>query len=54
MVITALGVVIAIFLFEVIWPIFEDDAASPLQTAWFAGGLLVVAALAFVSLSGPS
>lgn len=50
----ALGITIALFLFEVVWPIFDDDPASPLQTAWVTGGLLVVALLAFVSLSGPS
>jgi hypothetical protein len=47
-------VAIALFLFEVVWPIFDDDPVSPLQTAYFTGGLIVVALLALVSLSGSS
>lgn len=50
----ALGLAIALFLFEVIWPILDDDPASPLQTAYFTSGLIVVALLALVSLGGPS
>jgi hypothetical protein len=50
----ALGFAIALFLFEVVWPIFDDDPVSPLQTAYFTGGLIVVALLALVSLGGPS
>ena len=50
----SLGIAIALFLFEVVWPIFDDDPASPLQTAWFTGGLLIVTLLALVSFGGRS
>jgi hypothetical protein len=50
----ALGVAIALFLFEVVWPIFDDDPASLLQTACFTGGLVLAALLALVYWSGPS
>lgn len=54
MVIVALGFAIALFLFEVVWPIFDDDPASALQTAYVTGGLIVVAFLALVYWGGPS
>ncbi len=54
MVTVALGITIALFLFEVVWPIFDDDPASPLQTAYFTGGLVVVTVLALISLGGQS
>ena len=44
----ALGLTIALFLFEVVWPLLDDDPASIQQTAWFAGGLIVVAGFALV------
>jgi hypothetical protein len=50
----ALGIAISLFLFEVIWPILDDDPASPLQTAYFTAGLIVATLLALVSLGGPS
>lgn len=50
----ALGLTIALFLFEVIWPIFDDDPASILQTGYFGGGLIVVMILALVYWGGPS
>jgi hypothetical protein len=50
----ALGLVIALFVFEVVWPIFDDDPASILQTASFGGGLIVVTILALVYWSGTS
>ena len=49
----ALGLSLALFLFEVVWPVFDDDPASIMQTASFTGGLIVVAVLAFVYWSGP-
>jgi hypothetical protein len=54
MVTVALGLAIALFVFEVAWPIFDDDPASVLQTACFSGGLIVVTLLALVYWSGPS
>lgn len=54
MVTAALGVAIALFLFEVVWPIFDDDPASVLQTACFGGGLMLAALLALVYWSRPS
>ena len=45
---TALGVAVALFVFEVIWPLFDDDPASVSQTAAFGGGLIVVALLSFI------
>jgi hypothetical protein len=50
----ALGFAIALFLFEVAWPIFDDDPVSPLQTAYFTGGLIVVTLFALMFWSGPS
>ena len=50
----ALGIAIALFAFEVVWPIFDDDPASILQTACFSGGLIVVILLTLVYWSGPS
>ncbi len=50
----ALGVAIALFLFEVVWPIFDDDPASILQTACFSGGLFVAGLLALVYWRGPT
>jgi hypothetical protein len=50
----AVGLAIALFLFEVVWPTFDDDPASILQTAYFSGGLIVVTLLALVHWSGPS
>lgn len=49
----ALGLTVVLFLFEVIWPYFDDDPASAVQTVWFTAGLIVVALLAFVALTGP-
>jgi hypothetical protein len=45
---------IAFFLTEVVWPIFDDDPVSPLQMAYFTGGLIVVMLFALVFWSGPS
>ncbi len=53
-VVIALGLAIALFLFEVIWPVFDDDPASIAQTAYFTGGLVVVGVLAFAYWSHPS
>lgn len=50
----AVGLAIALFLVEVIWPIFDDDPVSPLQLAYFTGGLIVVMLFALVFWSGPS
>jgi hypothetical protein len=49
----AVGLSLALFLFEVVWPVFDDDPASIMQTVWFTGGLIAVAVLAFVYWSGP-
>ena len=44
----AVGLALALFLFEVVWPVFDDDPASMIQTAWFSSGLIAIALLAFV------
>ena len=45
---------IAFFFMRVVWPIFDDDPVSPLQMAYFTGGLVVVTLLALVFWSGLS
>lgn len=50
----ALGLTIALFVFEVVWPIFDDDPASLVQTAYFSAGLIVVTLLALVYWGGPT
>ena len=51
-VVIAVGLSLALFLFEGVWPVFDDDPASTMQTMWFTGGLIAVALLAFVYWGG--
>jgi hypothetical protein len=51
-VVIALGVVVAAFLFEVVWPIMDDDPPSALQTAYFSVGLVVATVTALFSFGG--
>jgi hypothetical protein len=52
-VLLAVSCAIACFLFVVIWPLFDDDRPSAIQAGYFAGGLVVVVATAYVYWRSP-
>ena len=49
----SVGLAVALFLFEVVWPVFDDDPASVVQTASFTAGLFIVGLLALLYWSRP-
>jgi hypothetical protein len=51
-VIIALGVVVACFLFGIVWPLLDDDRVSVMQWAIFGGGLFVAGAGAMLFWRG--
>lgn len=53
-VVIAMGVTIAYFLFFIVWPILDDDPPSPLQTAYATVALVIAAGCALFYWSGPS
>jgi hypothetical protein len=51
---TALGLVAVVLVVTVVWPMFDDDAASWSQIAFVVTGTIVATVCGFVYFSRPS